>query len=79
LIEETAWANSLSAAYARVSTDDQNLELQTEALTKPAVRRSSKIESRAAAPNPLALARRKKPFERATPSSSGRWIGLAEA
>jgi DNA invertase Pin-like site-specific DNA recombinase len=65
--------------YARFSTEDQNLELQTEALIKIGCTKVFKTRSAAAAPNGLAWPRPKKPFARVTPSSSGSWIGSAEA
>ena len=41
--------------YARVSTQDQNLDLQKAALIKPGVRRYLRIKSVVAAQNVLAL------------------------
>ncbi len=65
--------------YARVSTQDQNLELQTEALTKAGCKKvfEDKISGgRASGP---VWPKRRNPCAKVTRWSSGNWIGWAAA
>jgi len=77
--ESVKMDRSILIGYARISTQDRNLKLQIEALTKAGCRRISPTSSAGAGQNVQALKRLKKLYAKETPSSCGSWTVLAAA